>query len=123
MRLYVQQTGKTGQNAVYKFRVVDNGTGISEENRQRIFEAFEQAGTSSARSQGTGLGLAISRNIVQLMGGELKLKSESGEGSEFYFTIEIPVGDAAEAKGGKFRAGRKNCVLWIIKSFWLKIMT
>lgn len=98
VRLYVQQTGKTGQNAVYKFRVVDNGTGISEENRQRIFEAFEQAGTSSARSQGTGLGLAISRNIVQLMGGELKLKSESGEGSEFYFTIEIPVGDAAEAK-------------------------
>ena len=48
--------------------MADNGTGISKENQQRIFEAFEQAGTSSAKSQGTGLGLAISRTIVKLMG-------------------------------------------------------
>ena len=111
VRLYVQQTGKTGQNAVYKFRVVDNGTGISEENRQRIFEAFEQAGTSSARSQGTGLGLAISRNIVRLMGGELKLKSEPGQGSEFYFTIKIPVGDVEEEKEESLEQAEELCLV------------
>ena len=96
VQLYAEQTGNRDGKAVYEFRVADNGTGISKENQQRIFEAFEQAGTSSAKSQGTGLGLAISRTIVKLMGGELKLKSEPGQGSEFYFTIEMPVGNAED---------------------------
>lgn len=96
VQLYAEQTGNRDGKAVYEFRVADNGTGISKENQQRIFEAFEQAGTSSAKSQGTGLGLAISRTIVKLMGGELKLKSEPGQGSEFYFTIEMPVENAED---------------------------
>ncbi len=68
VQLYAEQTGNRDGKAVYEFRVADNVTGISKENQQRIFEAFEQAGTSSAKSQGTGLGLAISRTIVKLMG-------------------------------------------------------
>lgn len=62
------------------------------ENQQRIFDSFEQLGSNYSKSQGTGLGLAISSNIVQLMGGELKLKSDAGNGSNFYFTVTLPKG-------------------------------
>lgn len=90
--LKATQVEKTDQYAACRFQVIDNGVGIAEENQERIFGAFEQAGTNTSKSQGTGLGLAISRTIVELMGGELKLKSKPGKGSEFYFTVRFPLG-------------------------------
>ncbi|MCQ4740753.1 transporter substrate-binding domain-containing protein [Blautia hominis] len=111
VQLYAEQTGNRDGKAVYEFRVADNGTGISKENQQRIFEAFEQAVTSSAKSQGTGLGLAISRTIVKLMGGELKLKSEPGQGSEFYFTIEMPVENAEDIQEETSEEREGPCLL------------
>ncbi len=80
----------SAEDATLTFRVIDNGVGIAPEDQQRIFDSFEQVGTNFAKSQGTGLGLAISSHIVRLMGGELKLKSQPGTGSEFYFTISLP---------------------------------
>lgn len=74
------------------FQVIDTGVGISPEDQTRIFQAFEQSGPSASRSQGTGLGLPISLSIIQHMGGELKLNSQVGKGSEFYFTITLPHG-------------------------------
>lgn len=92
----VTEDESTNEDAVFTFRVIDNGVGIASEDQQRIFHSFEQVGTNISKSQGTGLGLAISSNIVHLMGGELKINSEQGAGSEFYFTIKMPKGELKE---------------------------
>lgn len=72
------------------FEVQDNGIGVSNEQKSRIFEAFSQADTSITRKYGgTGLGLTISSKFVELMGGKLDLRSEVGKGTTFFFTIEF----------------------------------
>ncbi|WP_038161764.1 ATP-binding protein [Verrucomicrobium sp. BvORR106] len=70
-----------------QFRVSDTGVGISETDQKRIFRDYEQVAENAA-GRGTGLGLSISRQLVQLMGGTIALKSETGEGS--FFTINLP---------------------------------
>lgn len=62
------EDGGTEEEASFTFRVIDTGTGITPEDQKRIFESFEQVGTSYSKSQGTGLGLAISRSIVRKWG-------------------------------------------------------
>ena len=72
------------------FSVKDSGIGISKENQKRVFQSFEQADTrNSSRKQGNGLGLAISIRLIRLMGSEISLESEPGEGSDFYFTLHL----------------------------------
>lgn len=79
------------------FSVKDTGIGVSPENQKRIFQSFEQAESSTARNYGgTGLGLAISSNLVRMMGGAIQLDSAPNQGSDFYFTIRLPMTDAPE---------------------------
>lgn len=79
------------EEVLVRFEVRDCGIGISEEDQKRIFEAFTQADSSSTKEyEGTGLGLAISKQIVDLMGGEITVSSESGKGSSFCFTVPTP---------------------------------
>jgi len=74
--------------------VLDNGIGVSKDKQKHIFEVFNQEDSSTTRRfGGTGLGLSISYELVKLLGGELKLHSEVGIGSEFYFVIPITLGD------------------------------
>lgn len=74
-----------------RFQIKDTGVGIVKEEISRLFQAFEQVGDQKRQSEGTGLGLAISQKIVQLMGGEIKVESELGLGSTFYFEVALPI--------------------------------
>jgi PAS domain S-box-containing protein len=77
--------------------VEDTGSGISDEDQEKLFEPFSQAKRGPDTHEGTGLGLAISRQYARLMGGDLTVSSSPGRGSEFRFEIPIERGDAAEA--------------------------
>jgi len=85
-----------------RFEVQDSGIGVTGEQKARIFEAFSQADTSITRKYGgTGLGLTISARFIELMGGQLDLHSEPGEGTTFFFTIDFEEIEVAQesAKG------------------------
>jgi len=90
VRLLAHTTADNSDQIHVCFEVVDTGIGIPENLQARIFNAFEQADGSTTRQYGgTGLGLTISQRFVSLMGGNLTLSSQPGQGSTFVFTIAL----------------------------------
>ncbi len=78
------------QKGKLRFQVEDTGIGIADEQLEEIFLPFKQVGEDSRKTEGTGLGLAISRQLVEMMGGELKVKSTLGKGSLFWLDLDLP---------------------------------
>ncbi|MBF0375870.1 MAG: response regulator [Desulfamplus sp.] len=87
-----------GSKSWIRFSIKDSGTGIDENDLEKIFYPFEQAGNPNDSVQGTGLGLAISQRLVRLMGSDLVVKSKLGEGSIFSFSINLPETSGREIK-------------------------
>ena len=93
---------ETADSVRVHFEISDNGIGMTEEQLGRLFQAFSQADSNIVkRFGGTGLGLSISQNLAVMMGGKIIVKSKSGEGSSFIFTLTFPkTGDAKEEENG-----------------------
>ena len=87
--------GQSDDGVDIYFGVTDTGIGIADEKQEYVFEIFTQERSETTRKfGGIGLGLAICRKLVALMGGDIKIKSKTGEGSTFYFTVRFKIGDA-----------------------------
>ncbi|TAF64070.1 MAG: response regulator [Oscillatoriales cyanobacterium] len=83
-------------NIKIRFQIEDTGIGIAADELSKIFSPFEQVGNTRRHTEGTGLGLAISHQLVEIMGGELKVESTLGKGSVFWFELEL-----MEVEGGE----------------------
>lgn len=100
-----------------RFSVEDSGIGIAQADQEKIFTPFVQLDTGSARhSTGTGLGLSICKDVVELMGGELRVSSEPGRGSRFWFDVYFPRADARslEPPAAAVRAGGMHLRILVV---------
>lgn len=86
----VQKNSTSDGYADYEFSVKDNGIGMSKEFQKHVFEQFAREETSTvSKTQGTGLGMPITKSLVELMGGDIKVESEQGKGSEFIISLRF----------------------------------
>ena len=86
--------------------VSDTGPGISVEEQESLFQAFHQGAAGSASVEGTGLGLYISQSLARLMGGEIRVRSTLGEGTEFSFSVDAPVAASPSTEVREYASAR-----------------
>jgi len=104
--LIAEKIEETGDEIVLGIEVSDTGIGISKEQQESLFDSFSQGDIDiSLKFGGTGLGLAISKKIIELMGGEIRVESEPGEGARFIFSVKVK---KAETVSEKKQSAAKN---------------
>jgi signal transduction histidine kinase/CheY-like chemotaxis protein len=97
VKVIAELFGMKDNIATIHFEVKDTGIGIAEDKLGTIFESFAQGSIEINRKYGgTGLGLAIVKKLVELLGGEIKLESELGKGTSFYFDLDLEVSTISE---------------------------
>ena len=115
--IQVSQTDEDPGSVALRFEVIDTGIGLSPEAQAKMFQAFTQADSSTARKYGgTGLGLTICKRLVELMGGQIGLQSMAGQGTCIWFTIRFGTqADAVPAlpsfPAGKDLTGLRVCLV------------
>jgi signal transduction histidine kinase/DNA-binding response OmpR family regulator len=98
---------RRAEGNLLSFEVEDSGEGIAPEQLTSLFQPFVQTSSGLRSQEGTGLGLAISRQFVQLMGGEMSVRSEPGRGSLFHFEVMLP---ATSADSVAERSGERRVI-------------
>ena len=102
IRLDISSLSSSEKNSLIRFSVKDTGIGIKVNNSEKIFSSFVQEDNSTSRKfGGTGLGLTISNQLLALMDSKLQLNSKFGEGSDFFFEIELDKINAADRQESK----------------------
>ncbi|HEY9803491.1 MAG TPA: CHASE2 domain-containing protein [Leptolyngbyaceae cyanobacterium] len=91
LKVELVDTEPNPQSTKIRFQIEDTGIGMSPQQLEKIFLPFEQVGSAQQRSQGTGLGLAISQRIAALMGSEIQVQSQPGEGSLFWLDLQLSI--------------------------------
>lgn len=98
VKLTISIAAKTDNEVSLYMSVQDSGQGIKEEDKAKLFESYQQVNSKkNHQKEGTGLGLSISRQLVAMMGGEIKLTSEYGKGSDFFFAISQKIVNPEQA--------------------------
>ena len=96
-------------DSFYTLRVKDSGIGMSKEFAATVFESFTRERTSTVSGiQGTGLGMAITKNIIDMMGGDIKVETDQGQGTEFIIVLRLKHAAALAAEEAKKEAARQE---------------
>ena len=112
---FKDQPSEKDDEVMLHFSVHDSGIGIAKDKQEKIFESFNQSDASMTRTYGgTGLGLSISYELVKLMGGDMWLDSELGEGSVFHFTVALKAHEQTRIKPQKSIDGIKGTKVLVV---------